>query len=56
MLENVLPAWKERVQKERDHEIAKKMLDFNETIEKIVQFTGLKREEILALKTQNANA
>ena len=64
MLENVLPDWEERIRKnERDitekkakNEIAKKMLDVNETIEKITQFTGLSRQDILALKTENANA
>ena len=39
MLENVLPDWEERIRKEKTNEIAKKMLDFNEAIEKIMQFT-----------------
>ncbi|MBQ7607422.1 MAG: hypothetical protein IJU76_05580 [Desulfovibrionaceae bacterium] len=60
MLENVLPDWEARVEKkarnERDREIAKKMLEGNEAIEKIMQFTGLSRQDILALKTENANA
>ncbi|MBQ7457197.1 MAG: hypothetical protein IJS54_06315 [Desulfovibrio sp.] len=55
MLENVIPNMIERVKKENTNEIAKKMLDLNETIDKIIQFTGLSRQDILALKTKNAN-
>ncbi|MBQ9536932.1 MAG: hypothetical protein IJU79_03980 [Desulfovibrionaceae bacterium] len=56
MLENVLPAWKERVEKERAREIAKNLLKIGLTVEKIIEATGLAKEDILALKTQNANA
>ena len=60
MLENVLPDWEEKIRRDERKmnmkEIAKKMLDFNEAIEKIMQFTGLSEQDILALKTKNANA
>ena len=60
MLENVLPDWEEKIRRDERkinmNEIAKKMLDFNEAIEKIMQFTGLSEQDIVALKTKNANA
>ena len=52
MLENVLPDWETRVEKRAKEEVAKKMLEVNEAIEKIMQFTGLSRQDILALKTE----
>ena len=59
MLENVLPDMIERVKKEAKEEntnkIAKKMLEFNESIEKIMQFTGLSEQDIITLKTKKAN-
>ena len=56
MLENVLPDMIERAKREKANEIAKKMLDFNESIEKIMQFTGLSEQDIVTLKTKNAIA
>ena len=60
MLENVLPDWEEKIRRDErrinTNEIAKKMLDLNEAIEKIMQFTGLSEQDIVALKTKNASA
>ena len=41
---------------ERSKEIAKKMLDVNEALEKIIQVTDLSKQDILALKSEKANA
>ena len=64
MLEDVLPDWEKRIEergekrgeKRGKEKIAKKMLDFNETIEKIITFTGLTKQDILALKTKSVKA
>ena len=60
MLENVLPDWEARVEKkakeETTNEIAKKLIKIGLTVEKIIEATGLTREDILALKIQKANA
>ena len=56
MLESVLQKWEERIRKEVRNDIAKKMLDADVAIEKIMQCTGLSREDILALKTENFKA
>ena len=64
MLENVLPDWEERIRKnERDitekkakSEIAKNLLEIGIAIDKIMRVTGLSQQDILELKTENANA
>ncbi|MBQ7606533.1 MAG: Rpn family recombination-promoting nuclease/putative transposase [Desulfovibrionaceae bacterium] len=64
MLENVLPNWEAKVEKrakeearnERDREIAKNLLEIGIAIDKIMQATGMSQKDILALKTENANA
>ena len=60
MLENVLQKWEARIRedakKEEKNDIAKKLLDVDEAIEKIIQITGLSREDILALKKEYSQA
>lgn len=60
MLENVLPDWEARVEKKakekRDREIAKNLLNIGIAIDKIMEATGLSQQDILELKTENANA
>ena len=72
MLENVLPDWEKRVEKRGEkkgekkgrrwgkkramQEVARKMLDFNDAIEKIIEITGLSKKDILALKTNKASS
>ena len=41
---------------EKSKEIAKKMLDLNEALEKIIQLTDLSKQDILALKSEKAKA
>ena len=41
---------KDRVRKKRDFEIAKEMLKDNESIEKILKYTGLTEQEVKDLK------
>ena len=60
MLENVLPNWEASVEKrakeKRDREIAKNLLNIGIAIDKIMEATGLSQQDILELKTENANA